>query len=504
MPLLRRNLVIFALAVLTACVGGLPRSLREQIALETNRLREAERQLQRSQEKVHQDEAQAPDLFHDSAVPAEWDARLQNARDKLNSAEVKGREMADLARRGRADSRFRAERLISDERNLRESAVRDAALVESAANKWVAFPHDLPSHLSEMNREYQAVRAADLAPVSQIVQQAEKDWPAKKGDLDNRLAALHEIQNSAETQWKSTETARADAAAGKARGAELATLIQTDDALSNDAANLTAKTEELRSLSGQLYDSWDKILTDLDVSRFEGEPIYRERIKTVRTHFTDVASHKTETTQDERWVDVPEGTYHAVENDLGMAIAHKDAGLFDSEAQTTPQPAGFAYIAPVSQGSNQYGYWTHAGGESVWTFLPQYLLLRELLWNHDYRPVPIGEYTAYRTAERSGRSYYGQSTPTAAPKYGTHGTFTQTHYAQSRYVQSGGFKGSAYASRSAGSSSRFEEPHAGSRSVAPNNGTAGRRFGFGAGPGGKRFGSPGGFRSPGRGFGRRR
>ncbi len=191
--------------------------------------------------------------------------------------------------------------------------------------------------------------------------------------------------------------------------------------------------------------------------------------------------------------------FHAVEGDVGMAIAHKDAGLFDSEAENTPEPAGFAYVASPAQGSNQYGYWSHSGGESVWTFLPQYLILRELLWNHDYRPVATDEYMAYRTAQRSGSTYYGREPATGLPKYGSHGTFTQTHYAGSRYVQSGGFKGSAYASHN--SPSGFDSSHTEAHGAAPESG-AGHRFGRAPGstPSGHRFGRPAG----GRRFGGRR
>ena len=208
-------------------------------------------------------------------------------------------------------------------------------------------------------------------------------------------------------------------------------------------------------------------------------------------------------------MDVSPSAYRSVEKDLGMAIAHKDAGLFDSEAQTRAQPPGFAYIAPPSQGSNQYGYWTHSGGQSFWTFLPQYLIMRELLWGRNYQPIYINEYNGYSTALRSGRTYYGNETPTAPPKYGSHGTFTEQRYAGSRYVQSGGFKGSAY------SSNRTAEPYSAPKSFRPesNESPVGKRFGTGSG--GKGFGSSSagkGFgsgsrsmpRMPGKSFGRRR
>jgi len=188
-----------------------------------------------------------------------------------------------------------------------------------------------------------------------------------------------------------------------------------------------------------------------------------------------------------------------------MAIAHKDAGLFDSEAQTTAQPAGFAYIAPESQGSNQYGYWTHASSGTFWTFLPEYLILRELLWNHGYRPIAIEEYRGFRTAQNLGRTYYGRVSPASPPKYGTHGTFTQTHYANSRYVQSGGFRGSGYASHPDHSPAGGFSAFRGDQRGAADNSSAGHRFGSGVGsPSGRRFGQAPRMPGVGRRFGGRR
>jgi hypothetical protein len=501
----RNIIVIFAMLVLGAC-GGLPREMRNRIASENDKLKQAERQVARSEETVRADLKQAPALFQGASVAAEWPAELRAARRELDAAKNDARQLAELSRRGRKDANVRAEQLLAEERNLREGAVRKAEAVDSAAAKWVGFERNLPYYLGAMKREYETVRATDLNSTAQAVAKAEQDWPAKKPDLDSRLAALKTIPVTAEAKWTATEQARRDAAAGKASATEVATLIETDDALSRAANELPKKAGELRGMSGQLYDAWDKVLTDLDVSHYGGDNIYREKVKTVRTHFTDVAAKKTEVSSDETWVDVPEPTYRAVENDLGMAIAHKDAGHFDSEAQTTAQPPGFAYVAPPSQGSNQYGYWTHGGNGSFWTFLPEYLLMRQLLWGHDYRPIVVDEYNAYRTAQRSGQTYYGKDTPTSAPKYGSHGTFTASRYGNSRYVQSGGFKGSGYANGGASAASRYGSSHAESPSGARSNDSAGHRFGAGSPSpsSGQRFGSSRPSRSSGRSFGRRR
>ena len=428
--------------------------------------------------------AQAPDLFNGASEPAAWKASISGAKINLQSAENDARELAGLVKRNRPDPRIA--RLLSDERNLRQTAILKAQSVDQAAAKWLEYKRDPASFTAKIKAERATIQAFDFAPVTQAVHHAEQDWPLKKPVLESRLSSLTSNAKPADSPTQATPSV----------------LIAEEDELSHQANSLGAQSLQLQHECGQLYDSWDKILTDLDRPQYGPDTLYRERIKTVRTHWIDVPLKKTETHSDEKWTDVSESSFHAVEDDIGMAIAHKDAGLFDSEAQTTPQPPGFSYVASPSVGSNQYGYWSHEGGQSVWTFLPEYLILRELLWNHDYRPVMVTEYNAYHVAQSRGTTYYGRETPTAAPKYGTHGTFTQTHYADSRYVQSGGFKGSAYASGGAAAgrspNGLREEPHAGQ--------DAGRRFGRqpGAAPSGHQFGHSPSPRPPGRAFGRRR
>ncbi len=500
-----KRYVAIAGALLLVSCGGLPRALRNQIASEKAALQTTERQLQHSLQTVKDDIAHSPDLFRGTSVSTEWPARLQSARATLDRAKN------DLQQFDRLNDPRRAEQLLSEERALRQSVVRDAESVEADANSWLDFERNIPHYLTAMQREYDQIHAVDLTPVTAAVQKAEQDWPAKKADLEGRLATLKQSSaDAAGTEWRATESARQDAAAGTAKGPEIATLIQASDVLRRDDSQLTHDAEVLRAECGQLYDLWDKILADLEVAHREGETVYSEKLSTVRTHYVDVAAKKTEVSSDNKWVDVPASSYRAVENDLGMVIAHKDAGLFDSEAQNKVQPPGFAYIAPPSQGSNQYGYWSHSGGESVWTFLPQYLLMRELLWGHSYRPIYINEFNGYQTAMRAGRTYYGQETPSSAPKYGSHGTFTQQRYSGSRYVQSGGYGGSAYATnRSAAPSPRPESsfsPRGEDSSAGKRFGgsSSGQKFGGSNSGGGQRFGSPAIPRVPGRSFGRRR
>ena len=486
-----------ALWALASCSGGLSSALRQDIADEHDRLQNAAKDIEHSQRTVEQEVAAHSALFQNASAPGQWKSDFEAARATLRKAEETDRDLRGISGRDRAESRSEALRLLAVERTLRRGAIDQSQAVVAAADRWVNFRRDLKDNLTEMDRRYQAVHSIDLAPLTKVVEKAEVDWPAKKDALASRLRDLSTMPAEADVVWTKTAEARQAALQGNSSDSQLATLVEAHETLSADARKIDTQPDELRNASGQLYDSWDKILSDLDNT----DNLYRERIKTIRSHLVDVASGQSETSSSEQWIAVSEAAFGAVENDIGMSLAHKDAGLFDSEAVTTPQPAGFAYIAPESQGSNQYGYWTHEGDHSIWTWLPQYLLLRELLWNHAYHPIVLNEYRGYRTAQQVGRTYYGQPTPAAPPKYGTHGSFTKTSYAGSRYLQTGGFKGSAFASHGVFSASRAESGHGPSL----NEKSAGHRFGFGTSPSsGKRFGKSGGSKGFGRSFGRRR
>jgi hypothetical protein len=129
-----------------------------------------------------------------------------------------------------------------------------------------------------------------------------------------------------------------------------------------------------------------------------------------------------------------------MKNDLGMAVEHKALGKYDSEAEKTSQPAGFAYMATPAQGRNQYGYWENRSGGSFWVWYGQYALMRDLFFNRQYRPLDRGQYEDYRSYQSRGQTYYGRD-------YGTQGQATRERYSGSSYAQSGGFRDSKYASK---------------------------------------------------------
>ena len=483
----------FAFLGVTAC--GNP--LKPRIDAEKRQVAEAKDRFNQIRKEVEADVQKEPDLFRSANVAAAWRDRFQTGQEKLNDAST------NLERLNHRDK----EQLFGDVVRLREAAVADAVAIQNEANRWLDLKHNTAKHIDRMKDDVGKIGLSDTSQLSAAITKAGSDWPAKKNDLDARLTALKSAPEQANATWKD-----AQAAAAKP---DYAALMADERKLDE----LAALPDIDRKQVGQLYDSWDKLLVNLE-GPHGADPTCREKVKVITTHFTDVKANESQTDSTEKWVDIPQSTYASLQNDIGMTIEHKPAGAYDTEAEHVPQPPGFAYMAPPGQ-SNQYGHWENQNGSSVWTWLPQYLILRELLWNHQpYYPIPVYEYQGYWAARRSGVPYYGRDEQVqSAPKYGTHGTFTGGRYADSRYAQrggsyrdsqyknsSGGYRSSPYAGSPSSSNGSSEQGHQFGRapSSSPSSpSSSGRSFGGGSG---KRFGSGGGSHSApsGRSFGRRR
>ena len=496
--------------VLFAGLDALPRGVRAQIDGDRATLASAETQLRSAQDEVARESQGEPDLFRAVSATGHWTDHFGEAAGLLQYAARDMDELARLEKQNRRQDRQRAESLLSHERDLRAKASAAASGVQKEAAQWGDWKRQLPQTLQQMERDYHIIHAFDLAPLAATVQKAETDWPEKKPDLDSRLATVRGAVTQGDNLWQSTDAPRRQVAAGNYAGLDFAVLLAAADSLKTSAATLPQKTAEINSLSGQLYDSWDKLLVDMEVRGIGNAREYDQQIRTVRTHLTDasagVPSGPGATTSEEKWVGVPRTTYEAMRNDLGMAIEHKPAGRYDSESEHVAQPAGFAYMAPPTQASNQYGYWEHRDGRNFWVFYGQYALMRDLLFNHGYQPVERGEWEGYRTYQNRGQTYYGQDPGASAPKYGSQGTATQNRYSGSTYAQGGGFRNSQYANKPGGyRDSKYASPMA----RDPNADHSPKRFGSGSRPellhaAPRPMPSRPPMRSPGRSFGRHR
>jgi hypothetical protein len=499
-------LAVLIVVVFFAGLDALPREVRAQIDGDRAALASAQTQLRTAQDEVARQSQAEPDLFRAVSATGHWTDHFDRAARWLQYAAHDMDELSRLEKQNRRQDRQQAGRLLSHERELRAHVLAEASGVQKEAAQWGDWKRQLPQALQEMERDHQAIHAFDLAPVAATVQKAGTDWPEKKPDLDSRLATVRGTVSQSDGLWQSTDAARRQVAAGNFTGLDFAVLLAAADALKTSAATLPRTAAELNSLSAHLYDSWDKLLVDMEVRGIGNAREYDQKIRTVRTHLTDVAAKTGTTTSEENWVGVPQSTYEAMRNDLGMAIEHKPAGRYEFESEHVAQPAGFAYMAPPTQPSNQYGYWEHRDGRSFWVFYGQYALMRDLLFNRGYQPVERGEWEGYRTYQNRGQTYYGQEPGASAPKYGSQGTATENRYSGSTYAQGGGFRNSQYANKPGSyRDSKYASP--GARD--PNADHSPRRFGSGsreaphAAPAPRPMPSRPPMRSPGRSFGRR-
>lgn len=409
-------------------LDGLGRTLHHQIDDERAAWSLADSRIRQAQDAVTKDLSSEPDLFRGIPASQQWREDLSRAYAALKTSGID--HLVALEKQDRRADRAAAAAQLDRERAARTAALNQAVAIQKEADHWVELKKQLPATVARMDRDYQMIRDFNAAPLAAEVQKAGADWPDKRADLQSRYdSEIQQRQAADEQLYQSTAAARKEAAAGHLVGLDVASLVTAADKLHADSALLPQKRSEIEGLIAQLNTTWDKVLVDMEHRRGQ----YQEQIRTVST------PKDGQTTSREDWVEVSQARYDALKNNLGMSIEHKPLGKYDVEADRVAQPAGFAYMAPPGQ-SNQYGHWENRDGGSFWVWYGQYALLRDLLFNHRYVPLPSGDYYQYRDYRSRGQTYYGRD-------YGTNGSTTADRYSGSRYGQSGGFKNSPYASK---------------------------------------------------------
>jgi hypothetical protein len=457
----------------------LPAGLLTQIQQEKSLLDSAKTTIAADRATVSQQASADPEIFAVDGFNAAWPNSLNTAGAALSEADRYAARLDALRQRNRKSTAPEVEDLLRRERERIGFALDGAGHILTEARNRADLKTHFPQRLDQIESNAKALESANLSEVTAKVRKAELDWPSRKDDLETRLNALLTAQKQAAAWEKEAESLKSKTAA-QLTGKDYADALQAEESL--DKFHGATPGQSLANQSHQLYVSWDNVLEDLD----KDHDSYRERVKHIATT-VPAPGAKGETSSSTEWQDVQPQQWHLVENDLGMTIAHKPFGKFDNEADLTPEPPGYAYIASPQEGRNQYGYWDRSGGNSIWHWLPEYLILSSLLNNHSYQPVNSYEWGHYYEAQRSGQTWFGRS-ESGAPIYGSHGTFTQQHYANSRYVQSGGFSASKYV---------------GGNGIRPSaSSSPGQRFGASNDSAPKRFGGTPG-RPAGRSFGRR-
>jgi hypothetical protein len=362
--------------------------------------------------------------------------------------------------------------------------------IRQDAERWLEYKRDLPARLAQMRSDYETLQAWDVAAATPAAQQAMTDWPAKRDDLQQRIDRLVEAKKVGEAAWEST--ARERAAAEAQNSTDYAALFAAGDQLQSSIKQASEGAATVNALAQQLYVDRNKLLLELD-----GEA--RQKVRVVETRFSGASLKDGKTNEQERWEDIDAAQFRQVANHVGMVIERKPAGKYDSEAERTAQAPAYAYVAPPGR-ANQYGSWSNG----VWQWLPQYLILSQLLRGSQYPPITAGDYRDYAGARRRGDVWYGRdnrysrSSGRTWSSGGSAARRTLEYLSRSarnsrgwyqerspgetpRASRSGGFSGSRYQSRGTFSGSRYQSRGGfGSRSYSRGFGRSfGRSFGRG-------------------------
>jgi hypothetical protein len=379
--------------VATAGLDKLPPSLHKSVDAASGLLAKDRASLAQDRSQIERDIGGEPDLFQNKSAP--WRARLDQDRAGLDAAAAKLASLQQLAKANKRTDGYYVERGLGEFDSARKDALRDAEDIRSEADRWIAAKQAMPGRLEAMHASYDALESAGT---DAAVSKAMADWPAKRDDLQKRLAGIEDLKAQGKQIWESTAQLRSSAADNKLAGGDYDNLLSGADRMDADARQAKENLAAIDALASQLYVSWDKVLLEVEPGR---DP--REKVRTVRTRFPDASLTHGQTTSEESWETADYARVRDDEHDAGMTIEHKPAGEYDSEAERSVEPPAYAYIAPPGQG-NSYGAW--AGG--VWHWLPEYLILSQLL--HASRgPVTTFDYDAYQNARRHGEVFYGRN-----------------------------------------------------------------------------------------------
>ncbi len=389
------TLIVLMGIVATAGLDNLPRELRHSIESAQSRLNSDRSTFVERRADLERTLAAEPELF--ASRKEQWAGRLDRAQSRLAAAVAEAATLDQLAKANRRTDSDKARASLSKLEQLRTQADGDLNVVRSEAQRWLSYKRDLPKRLEQMQSQADAIRTFDPESATARVQKAIVDWPAKKDDLQARVTALATLKEQGLKTWESTAGERQKATANDVAHLDYATLFDSADKLDQTAKQLKDDAEADNRLADQLYSSWDKVLVQT-----EQQNGHRRLVRTIRTTYPDATLQNPSVSKEDRWEDIDASQFEKAERNEGMVVARKAAGKYDSEAEQVVQPPAYAYVAPPGQ-SNAYGSWNNG----VWNWLPQYLILSQLLQSGSRYPVTSGDFDAYQNARRRGDTWYG-------------------------------------------------------------------------------------------------
>ena len=399
----RRSLGIIAIFLIalmafvaTAGLDSLPRELRKSAESAVTQVASAKSQFESDRAAIRNALASDPALFASRAD--QWQSQLKASEAKLGDAEARAAKLKALADANRREDRDAVATALRELETVRTAALNDAKTIRSEVERWQGYKQQTPQLLAEMKRRYDSIAAFNAESAAAAAKKAAMDWPAKQDELNTRIAALSNLKSQAETTWEATADVRAKAESGDHANVDYGALIGAHEFLGNAVKQLVEGAATANTLASQLYVSWDKVL--LDLTEDDGR---KQQVRIVRTKYPDATLQNGQVSQEERWENVPASRFQTLAKSVGMVVERKPAGKFESESEQTVQAPGYAYIAPPGQ-ANQYGSWNNG----VWSWLPQYLIMSQLLRGPSYPPIRMDDYRDYDRYRRSGGTWYGR------------------------------------------------------------------------------------------------
>ncbi|MAY74009.1 MAG: hypothetical protein CMJ31_04645 [Phycisphaerae bacterium] len=466
-------LVVMIVAVLMVGWSGIDRRVRSLAASELANLEQAQRTVESQAATLEGLISDERALFAAEGSDVAWPEAFNEAQASLD--ELDGgpaatlREILDSNDDKREDE---AERLAAQIAATRIAAMAPTAGIVEGAQELVRFKQELDQNIAQIEADHKRAMGASFESVIPIVQRAQADWPEKREDLAQRLDSLSGTRQGVERVWEDIQPLIERAEADNATPKDIRTLADAAATMHTFADELEIAPGRLRSLVEQLYLSWDKVLTDLTINEGvdvsfsmttttiytrattstgagadasddrSSRPVIRRVTQSSEPSSSPTATNAVSWEGEPQTAPISKQTFEQYKDKIGMVIEHKSAGKYDHEVETgTPQPAGYAYIAPPGE-SNRYGRWEQRNGTSFWVFYGQYALMRDLFWGPRWS-VGRDDYNAYGRARSRNATYYGDAGG-GQQRYGSGGSATRSKYAGSQYVSSGGYRNSRY------------------------------------------------------------
>ena len=487
--------VLMGVLIIVLLSGGLNESTKSLYEVEARDFDKKERTLTSSLAMVRQSIAKMPYLFTDTTPM--WQPLLDTAQQKVAATRS---HFENAAKMVEEDDDELSDKIMTEIKALKSERTYAQSVVNVIQKEIVSrteFAANRAAHIRKASEAMTQLSPQGMAVTRAKVQKAMQDWPLKKQYLETELQDILGASDRAMPYWNRIRQENAKPVAR----INWPQLISDVGNLNTIALSAVGRHKTLLEACEQLYVSWEKILEDMEIEEGSDVLFYHKYKKVIiKTASADTSQVSHQTTSER--VKVDKATFEKLKENLGMVVASKPLGKFDTEAERVPQPPGYAYMCPPSQGRNRYGEWRQDGsGGSFWSWYGQYAFMGMLMGGVSGR-VFAPHYSDYRNHRSRGKTYYGSSggsglgrggsagaglggllgglmgSRSSGQRYGTAGSVTQKSYGNtSKYLKSDGFSRSKYV-RSGGSyrGSRYSSSGGGYRSRSSSR-SSGYSFG---------------------------